>query len=461
MRSATCSDESCLGDPSFDVALRAVAAAPAVPLEALGPPLEIGTCLDEFELLEVLGEGGMSVVYRARDRLLDRDVAIKVLNPPWTGPGAQPDSLLEQEARATARLRHPHIVTIHRVGSRAGRLYLVLELLEGETLAAHLRRGPLGADEAISIGLQLCEALAHAHANGIVHRDVKPGNVFLEDGRVKVLDFGLSSPRPTDDRVAKGSGAWAGTPAYMAPEQWRCEPADERTDVYSAGILLQELIGGRQARGAARARRWRWPKAATCPLGPPIGAIVARATAQERADRYPDARAMATALHSARIGRRRRRIGRIACAALAAALIAMVTIAVRAENDRPPPLPDLSGTWQADPAGFGSATLTRIDDDHYLWEHRSRPVREDVFTYYNRGILSVCRQRGRIVLAGRLADEPGWCCGNVGRVEIQVDSPNALHMVVSLWGKKHDEYGTAHPPYWFRRQADRPIERER
>jgi serine/threonine protein kinase len=434
-------------DDAFGLTLRALAAAPAVPLEVLSPPLVPGTSLDEFELLEVLGRGGMSVVYRARDKLLDREVAIKVLNAPWSGP--VPDALLEQEARATARLRHPHIVTIHRVGSRAGRLYLVLELLEGETLAAHLRRGAVDQDEAISIGLQLCEALAHAHAHGIVHRDVKPGNVFLEaGGRVKVLDFGLSSPGKVDDPDARTP--WAGTPAYMAPEQWRCEPVDERSDVYAAGVVLHELMGGSlPIQPAAKGPRKRWPRAGFRPRR--MADIIDRATAPARTDRFPDARAMAAALRAALIARRRSRIGRWIAAVLAAALALALGLAVKREIIRPPPLPDLSGVWTADPARRGGAVLRRIDGDRYVWEHKRSPVREDDETYFNRGILELRRDGDRVVLAGRLADVPGWCCGNVGVVELEMTSADELHMVRSLWGKTHGDYQTAHPPYWFRR----------
>jgi eukaryotic-like serine/threonine-protein kinase len=321
---------------SLAVALRALAAAPPVPLEVLAAPLAAGTRLDEFELQGVLGNGSMSVVYRARDTLLDREVAIKVLNPSWS-ERVEPDAMLEREARATARLRHAGIVTIHRVGRHSGRLYLVLALLEGETLAARLQRGPLDEDEAASIALQLLGALGHAHAHGVVHRDVKPSNVFIEtSGNVVMLDFGLSraaSVAPGTDLGGTSPGrSLAGTPAYMAPELWRGHRADARTDVFAAGVVLFELLAGmrdrprppRRLRPRTRTRRQSRQMRAW------MTAVVARATSPDREQRFSDAAAMAEALAALLSSAARRRSPWRVLAGAVAAIMAASAIAIGA-----------------------------------------------------------------------------------------------------------------------------------
>jgi hypothetical protein len=429
---------------SFALALRALAAAPPIPLEALAAPLPPGTCLDEFELKAVIGRGGMSVVYRARDLLLDREVAVKVLNPSWAGADIEPDALLEREARATARLRHPRIVTIHRVGRHDGCLYLVLELLEGETLAARLGQGPISEEEAAEIALELLAALAHAHAHRIVHRDVKPGNVFIESsGSVKVLDFGLSglASASLDGVSMSRNEPVAGTPGYMAPELWRGRPADARTDVYAAGVVLRELIA---ASSPARARATARGQ---------IEAIAARATAGDRKRRFADAGEMAAALRAVvSAAGRRRAPWRRAAGALAVVTLAAAVAIGAVELDGEQPIPDLSGTWQAEPAGFGTAVLQRIGPGIYSWEQRKSAVRVDDQTFYNRGTLELRRDGDRLILAGELADVPGWCCGNVGLVELELTRPDELRIRRSLWGKRHGEYRTAHAAYWFIRQ---------
>ena len=404
-----------------------------------------GACLDEFELQAMIGRGGMSVVYRARDLLLDRDVAVKVLSSSWAGADAPPDTMLECEARATARLRHPSIVTIHRVGRHQGRLYLVLELLEGETLAARLRQGPLGEEEASAIALELLAALAHAHAHGIVHRDVKPGNVFVEaSGSVKVLDFGLSGRAATpahDGLAAIGREPVAGTPAYMAPELWRGQQADERTDVYAAGVVLYELMA---ASAPARAR---------APARDQIEDIAARAAAPDRDDRFGDAGEMAAALRAV-LGAagRRRAPRRMATGALVALMLAAAAAIGAGPLDRQPAAPDLSGTRKAEPAGFGQAVLRRIGPDLYSREQTNSPARVDEGTFFSRGTLELRRAGDTFVHAGNLADVPGWCCGNVGEVELELTRPGELRVTRSLWGERRGEYSAVHAPCWFLRQ---------
>jgi eukaryotic-like serine/threonine-protein kinase len=336
-------------DPSssLSLALRALAAAPPVPLEVLAPPLAAGTRMDEFELQGVIGKGGMSVVYRARDTLLGRDVAIKVLNPAWSET-VEPDAMFEREARATARLRHPGIVTIHRVGRHSGRLYLVLELLEGETLAARLQRGPLDEDEAVSIALQLLGALGHAHAHGIVHRDIKPSNVFIEtSGNVVMLDFGLSraAAQGTDLGGTSRGLSLAGTPAYMAPELWRGHRADARTDVFAAGVVLFELITSMRDRSPSpRQSRLRTGRQRR-QIRSWMTAVVSRATAPDREERFSDAAAMAEALAALLSSAAGRRCPWRLLAGAVAAIIAASAIAIGAHlfgGDAPGALPRTS-----------------------------------------------------------------------------------------------------------------------
>lgn len=438
---------------STDALLRAIAQAPSIPLAALVPPLVRGAVVEEFEVLDVLGAGGMGVVYRARDRLLDRDVALKLVHPSWDGAARATDALLEREARATARLRHPNVVTIHRVGRHEGRLFLVLELLEGETLASRLERGPLSEAEAISLMLVISDALAHAHEQGVLHRDLKPSNVFLErTGGIKVLDFGLagaSHRARADDISGTPTLLGAGTPGYMAPEQWRGETADERTDVYAAGVLLAEVVtgvrpqrhdpSGEGARATARCRGR---------VTPEIDDVITRATTPDRGGRFPNASTFAAALRAARGAPRRRRRRSLVSASLAAALLVAVMLLWPRSAWTPT---DLSGTWHGQPAGWGTATLTRESDGSYAWQHQSPGTQKDG-AYLNRGVLRLEKRAGTYLLAGRLADVPGWCCDNVGYMEIEVVDDHELKVTQSRWGPTHETYGPSHTTYSFHKQ---------
>jgi serine/threonine protein kinase len=174
-----------------------------------------GQRVGKFEILGEVGRGGFGVVYEARDVELGRSVAFKALRP---GAGARVDTSLLAEAEVAARFSHPNIVQLHDYGRWEGGGFLILELLRGEPLSARLARGRLPLREAVRIARDVALALAHAHAKGVVHRDLKPGNVFLaEDGTVKVLDFGLAL-------VLGRSSSWGATPAYASPEQMRGEP---------------------------------------------------------------------------------------------------------------------------------------------------------------------------------------------------------------------------------------------
>jgi serine/threonine protein kinase/Flp pilus assembly protein TadD len=211
-----------------------------------------GTLLGPYEILALIGAGGMGEVYRARDPRLDRQVAVKVLSERW-GNDQRSLSRFEREAKAVAALSHPHILTIYDVGSRSGMTYVVTELLDGETVRARLARGPLEWRKAVEICIAVAEGLDAAHGKGVVHRDVKPENIFLtSDGRVKILDFGLASYQPA---AAAGQtletqtevGLLMGTPGYMSPEQVRGEPVNAASDIFSLGCVLYELLTGRRA----------------------------------------------------------------------------------------------------------------------------------------------------------------------------------------------------------------------
>ena len=208
------------------------------------PPLVTGQVLGEtYELLERLGGGGMGIVFRARDRRLGRDVAVKVLRAASGDDHVR--KLFEREARATAQLLHPNIVTLHHVGEHDGQPYLVLELLVGETLAARIaRRGSMTVGDTAPIADGVLAALAFAHERGVLHRDLKPNNVFVTvDERVKVLDFGVALSLDTDPGPITRS---AGTPGYMAPEQRDGGAQDARTDVWAAALVFVECLLGRR-----------------------------------------------------------------------------------------------------------------------------------------------------------------------------------------------------------------------
>ncbi len=213
----------------------------------------IGKPLAHYRILEKIGAGGMGEVYRAHDEQLDRDVALKVL-PPTSFADATARARLLREARAAASLNHPHICTIHEVGEANGQAYIAMEFVRGQPLSAQLASGPLAVEEVVRTGLQLADALAHAHERGIVHRDLKSANVMITlGGRAKVLDFGLAK-RLSQEELTEATtrsqasltqpGAVMGTLAYMAPEQLRGQPADARSDVWALGVVLYEMAAG-------------------------------------------------------------------------------------------------------------------------------------------------------------------------------------------------------------------------
>jgi Tol biopolymer transport system component len=227
-------------------------------------PLASGTKLGPYEIIAAIGAGGMGEVYSARDRRLDRSVAVKTLS---ASIADSPDARqrFEREAKAISRLSHPHICALYDVGHEGDVEYLVMELLEGETLARRLTKGPLPIAQVLRYGREIADALAAAHRQGIVHRDLKPGNVMLTSSGVKLLDFGLAKTTnigPVDGAEAStaalpasltADGTLLGTAPYMAPEQIQGQPADARSDIFALGAVLYEMATGRRAFGGATA----------------------------------------------------------------------------------------------------------------------------------------------------------------------------------------------------------------
>ncbi|MEJ2720363.1 MAG: serine/threonine-protein kinase, partial [bacterium] len=204
----------------------------------------IGKTVAHYKILGKLGEGGMGVVYRAEDTRLGRAVALKFL-PGRSLPGDAERARFMREARAAASLNHPAICTIHEIGEYEGKPFIVMELVEGRTLSSIIADGPLSLDLATGISVQAAEGLMEAHERGIVHRDIKPSNIMVTDsGRVKIMDFGLAAA--ADQTRLTREGATLGTVAYMSPEQARGERVDRRTDIWSLGMVLYEMITGRR-----------------------------------------------------------------------------------------------------------------------------------------------------------------------------------------------------------------------
>lgn len=220
--------------------------------------LTSGTMLGPYQILAPLGAGGMGEVYRARDTRLGRDVAVKVL-PPHLAATPEARARFDREARTVSQLNHPHICTLHDIGSQDGVDYLVMELVEGDTLARRLEKGPLPVAEVLSLGRQIAQALDRAHRAGVVHRDLKPGNVMLTKGGAKLLDFGLARAlglAPTTDGMTHSptmtgpltaEGTIVGTFQYMSPEQLEGKEADARSDLWALGCVLFEMTTGKRA----------------------------------------------------------------------------------------------------------------------------------------------------------------------------------------------------------------------
>ena len=279
-----------------------------------------GEMLGRYQMLEQIGAGGMGVVYRASDKRLKREVAVKVLVEPF---GSDPERLasLTQEAQTIAALSHPNILTLHDVGTERGLWYTVTELLRGQTLRARISRGPLHAEEAIEYAIDIAHGLAAAHAKGIVHMDLKPENIMVtDDGWVKILDFGVAkimSPTPlVDDQMTRTDRPHfpGGTLAYMSPEQICGERVDPRSDLFALGTIMYEMLAGRHpfqrqssvATIAAILRDDPPPIASfNTAVSSGLDRIVRRSLKKLPADRFQSAREIRFALEAVRDGRHR------------------------------------------------------------------------------------------------------------------------------------------------------------
>jgi serine/threonine protein kinase len=217
-------------------------------------PLSAGTKLGPYEILALIGAGGMGEVYKSRDTRLHRDVAVKVLRRSFA-EDADRLRRFQIEAHSAGALNHPNVLVVYDIGTHEGSPYLITELLEGESLAERLKRGKLSTAKAIDYARQAASGLAAAHAKGITHRDNKPANLYLtKDGRIKILDFGLAkhanAAAPAEDAetlTLTEAGLVMGTAAYRSPEQARGQTVDHRSDLFSFGCVLYEMLTGARA----------------------------------------------------------------------------------------------------------------------------------------------------------------------------------------------------------------------
>lgn len=278
----------------------------AVPVKP--PPF---THLGRYRVVSELGRGAMGVVYLAEDDSLQRQVAVKTLLLPEEENSAERRNLearFIQEAKAAGGLNHPGIITIHDLGREGDWLYIAMERLQGTELKDRLLAGPLPLDEALDIAHQVASALAVAHARGVVHRDVKPGNIMLlAGGHAKIMDFGIARMKSSDVRTQ--SGTMMGSPKYMSPEQVGGHPADHRTDIFSLGTMLYEMVSGQPPFSGANLgellnailRGTPVPLSERRPDVPPsVDAVIARAMQKNPGARYQDAAEMAADLAQCR-----------------------------------------------------------------------------------------------------------------------------------------------------------------
>ena len=333
------------GSETFDALLREIAH--ATPASVGAEEDLVGTRLDHYRLTAKLGSGGMGVVYRATDEKLRRDVALKVLPGALAGDDERRRRFL-REARSAASINHPHIATVHDVGEAAGRVYLAMELVEGTTLRARLAGGALPAEESVRIAKQIARGLARAHERGIVHRDLKPENVMLtRDGDVKILDFGIAKLGAVEDSASAiglqetqtAEGRVVGTPGYMSPEQMTGRPVDHRSDLFSFGVVLREMLAGDWP-GTVRFRE--------ADVGGALGAVIDRCTAASPADRFARTGDLLEALEAlaAPPPRRRWMAGVLGVAALAV-VVGVIAVATGTRHG--------AGATAAAPASAASA----------------------------------------------------------------------------------------------------------
>src|SRR5512134_3642276 len=265
------------------------------------------TRIGRYKILEELGRGAMGVVYRAEDPSLDRVVALKTISLAEADGRKDYEKRFMLEAKAAGKLTHPNIVTIFDFGEEGDLAYMAMELLEGTELRARMRQGTIPAVEAVDIALQVAEGLAFAHEHGIVHRDVKPGNIMLlERGPVKIMDFGIARMRTADHKTS--TGVVLGTPRYMSPEQISGQPVDQRSDIFSLGTVLYEMLTQTSLFAGQDVNQIAFNVTTNEPAPPShknpelpqiLDLIVARALKKEPSVRYQDAYEMAADLRDA------------------------------------------------------------------------------------------------------------------------------------------------------------------
>jgi serine/threonine protein kinase/tetratricopeptide (TPR) repeat protein len=293
--------------------LTGTAASPSAsssPAVATAPPRDgLPARIGHYAIAHKLGEGGMGIVYAARDERLERTVALKTMSSVASDETAR--MRFWREARAAASVNHPNVCQIYEIGEDHGELFIAMELLNGEALAERLRRGPMSVSQMLPIGLGMLAALSALHARGIVHRDLKPSNVFITDHGVKLLDFGLARPElertPTMAAGLTRTGMVMGTPRYMAPEQVTEEAVDPRSDLFAAGAILFEMLAGRPAFGGRNlveilhATLHEQPPALTgSPAVTAVDRVIRRALAKRPAERPVSADVMAEELRAVR-----------------------------------------------------------------------------------------------------------------------------------------------------------------
>jgi len=436
----------------------------------------IGKTFSQYRILDRLGAGGMGEVYVAEDQLLGRKVALKFLSDALAQDEAAADRFL-REARTASALNHPHICTIHEIGYAGGRPFLVLELLEGRTLIEEIDGKPLPLDRLIQFGIQIADALDAAHAIGIVHRDIKPGNIFVtRRGDIKVLDFGLAklTVRQTShvastvaphERELTGTGMTLGTVAYMSPEQARGEDVDVRSDLFSFGVVLYQMATGRSPFGGSTTavlfdqilNRTPAPAVSVNPDVPPdLERILSKALEKDRDLRYGSAADMradlkrlqrernsgrvAAATAATSVAERAPRPGRMKPIALSAAAIIIIAAAVgywrwsggdrRIDSVAVLPFVNASGTPDTEYLSDG-ITETLINDLSQLPGVRVA-ARSLAFRYKGKDVdpLQVGRELNvRAVITGRVAMR-----GN--SLVIQSDVMD-VSMASQIWGNRY------------------------